>query len=319
MDPNQLLMLQQMNQGAPQASANPSNPAAVNSSNPFDEGIRKAIDSARESLGMTHKQQEKALRSSILTFANNMSQQPRESGFLNNFAAVGRALNPAISDYDNQESGALNENNQLANQILKYRMDEQARQDALEQRNWQRKHAEAQLGETRKQHNLLNNFRPPSSEDGELNRMLSTAEALVTASGNKGTRSRTQQLAAKYLPGGYLKNEEQSEIDTIGDIIRGKLFNSWGYKNQAEFEHVPSISSSNTPEANKAILKQLKGLLTNSPSDQQLMMSPMTQEASEEAPDSEYIIMRNPANGEEMEVHISDINRGLNQGLERVN
>ena len=40
--------------------------------NPFDSGISKAISSARDSLGMTDKQQEKALRRSMLTFGDNI-------------------------------------------------------------------------------------------------------------------------------------------------------------------------------------------------------------------------------------------------------
>ena len=43
--------------------------------------------------------------------------------------------------------------------------------------------------------------------------------------------------------------------------MKGKLFNSWGYRNQAEFEHVPTISANNPPEVNKAIVQQLKEIL----------------------------------------------------------
>jgi hypothetical protein len=123
--------------------------------NPFDTGISKAIESARSSLGMTQKQQDKALRSSMLAFANNMSQQPRERGFFNNFASVGKAMSPALTTYDQEETEALNENNAIANQILKYQAQEQERQALEEQRAWQRKHAEAQLGESRRYHDLI--------------------------------------------------------------------------------------------------------------------------------------------------------------------
>lgn len=128
-------------------------------SNPFNVGISNAIESARQSLGMTQKQQDKALRSSVLTFANNMSQQPRERGFLNNFASVGRAMSPAISMHDQEEEAAFIQNNALANQILKYQQGDQDRQAAEEQRNWQRGHAEAQLAEQTRGHNLMHNFR----------------------------------------------------------------------------------------------------------------------------------------------------------------
>jgi len=123
--------------------------------NPFDTGISKAIESARASLGMTQKQQDKALRSSMLAFANNMSGQPREKGFFNNFASVGRAMSPALTTYDQEETAALNENNTLANQILKYQAQEEDRRALEEQRAWQRQHSEAQLGESRRYHDLM--------------------------------------------------------------------------------------------------------------------------------------------------------------------
>ena len=90
--------------------------------------IQKAIESARESLGMTQKQQDNALRNSMLAFANNMSQQPKERGFFNNFASIGKALNPALVQYGTDENAAIDQNNKLANQILHYQAEEQARQ-----------------------------------------------------------------------------------------------------------------------------------------------------------------------------------------------
>lgn len=127
--------------------------------NPFDTGIRAAINSARESLGMTQKQQDKALRSSMLSFANNIAQQPREKGFWNNVGQVGRALEPAIGTYDQEENTALNENNALGNQILKYQGAEQDRQAKAEEQAFWRSHAQEQLGEARRNNNLLDNFR----------------------------------------------------------------------------------------------------------------------------------------------------------------
>lgn len=132
--------------------------------NPFDVGISKAIASARESLGMTQKQQDKALRSSMLAFANNMSQQPKQRGFFNNFASVGKALSPAISAYDQEESAALGENNALANQILKYQASEQDRQAMEEEKTWRRQFAENQLGEQRRYHNMMDNFRTQNNQ-----------------------------------------------------------------------------------------------------------------------------------------------------------
>jgi hypothetical protein len=124
--------------------------------NPFDSGISKAISSARESLGMTEKQQEKALRRSMLTFGDNIAQQPKQKGFWNNFGSVGRALSPAIMAHDDAEEAAFTQNNALANQMLAYQAAEQKRQSEAEENAWKRQHAEAQLAEQRRAHDMTN-------------------------------------------------------------------------------------------------------------------------------------------------------------------
>lgn len=161
MDPALLNYLQAQNSQSQLAPDNQMQGGGQNY-NPFDTGISKAIESARASLGMTQKQQDKALRSSMLAFANNMSQQPKERGFFNNFASVGRAMAPALTAYDQEETAALNENNALANQILKYQAHEQEKRALEEQRAWQRQLAEAQLGESRRYHDLMTQKNNPA-------------------------------------------------------------------------------------------------------------------------------------------------------------
>ncbi len=143
--------------GAANAPRNAS-PAPKPQYNPFDVGISRAIASARESLAMTKPQQDQALRSSMLTFADNMSQQPKVKGFWNNFGAVSRALSPAIQKYDEEENTAIGQNNELANQILHYQQQEEAANAMQEEREWHRQHAENQLGEQRRHHGLLEKF-----------------------------------------------------------------------------------------------------------------------------------------------------------------
>lgn len=287
MDPAVLNYLQQQQQsGQPQANNQPQAPMqGQGGPNPFDVGISRAIESARQSLGMTQKQQDKALKSSMLAFAQNMSQQPKERGFWNNFSSVGKALAPAISTYDQEEGAALGENNNLANQILQHQGNERDRQAAEEERLWRRKFAEDQLGETRRNHNLMDSFRR-NKEDQKLttissnnshtksnkshkgnteslDKIFNYAEKVIEDYGNKGYRNRAERIANNLLPGGYNKDPEQSAIDTMGDVIKGQLFNTWNYRNRAEFEHVPTISSSNPPNVNKENLKHLKNLLLN--------------------------------------------------------
>jgi len=286
--------------------------------NPFDNGISKAIESARASLGMTQKQQDKALRSSMLAFANNMSQQPRERGFFNNFASIGRAMSPALTTYDQEETAALNENNALANQILKYQSQEQERQALAEQRAWQRKHAEAQLGESKRYHNLMNDLKTKSlesknskasskhggsSSNDSLDKILNQAETFIESTDKDAHRGNAKRFFNKFVPGGELPlTEEQAEINALGDVLRGKLFNAWGYRNQAEFEHVPSISADYPKETNLAIIKRLKSLLTQANQKNEGLNLTGNQEPLIASESSGFVSFLNPATGEYFDV-----------------
>jgi hypothetical protein len=139
--------------------------------NPFDVGIQRAIESARESLGMTDKQQDKALRRSLLAFGNNMAQQPVRKGFWNNFGAVSRSVAPAILEYDDAEERMLQGNNQLANQILAYGAKEEAQALKNEENAWKRQYAEDQLAEQRRYHDMRanpsNQFNPSNLTETE--------------------------------------------------------------------------------------------------------------------------------------------------------
>src|ERR1700742_2169981 len=159
-----LLNYLQSQQGGGQTSPMQQNQGQQAPYNPFDVGISNAIASARESLGMTDKQQEKALRRSMLTFGDNIAQQPKQRGFLNNFGSVARALSPAIMAHDESEDAAFTQNNALANQILAYKAAEEAKQAKLEEQAWKRQHEEAKLGEQRRYHNLMSNFKKESKE-----------------------------------------------------------------------------------------------------------------------------------------------------------
>lgn len=245
--------------------------------NPFDSGIQKAIASARMSLGMTKEQDGNALRNSMLTFADNMSQQPRQKGFLNNFASFGRALSPAIRAHDEAENTALTQNNALANQILAYKAAEEQRAAQEEERNWHRKHAENQLGEQRRYHNMMNQRTPHGisqdkktaeeqrleSSDSGLSNIFNNAEKILKSDLQKQEtyRGRFSNLMSRFTPGGYIPTEKQAEVNALGDVLRGNLFRRWGYRNQAEFERVPSISADNPPEVNLQIIETLKELL----------------------------------------------------------
>lgn len=123
--------------------------------NPFDAGIARAISSAQQSLGMTEKQQDKALRRSLLSFADNIATQPKQRGLFNNFGSAARALTPAIREYDQAEDEALLQNNALANQILGYKAADEKQRNMLENQDWSRGHAEDQLAEQKRYHDMM--------------------------------------------------------------------------------------------------------------------------------------------------------------------
>lgn len=289
--------MQQPMQNMPMQQPQPSPVNGGNNApyNPFDVGIKRALESARESLGMTDKQQDKAMRRALLAFGSNMAQQPVRKGFWNNFGAVSRSVAPAISEYDKAEDQMVTENNQLANQILAYNVAQEQRamqgeQNRLQQeeRMWHRGHAENQLAEQAK-YNAMNlaeraryndmndkwhnqtNVTNAAKASGtgahgtkvspeELNDAFSTVDKIIEELGEKGQRGRSQIMMDKFTPGGVQLTPEQQRINTLGETLRVKLFNAWNLKTQGEFNHIPTIDYRNSPKANLAIIKELREL-----------------------------------------------------------
>ena len=196
--------------------------------NPFDTGISKAIASARESLGATEKQQDKALRRSMLTFADNMAQQPKQRGFFNNFGSVTRALSPAIQAHDQAEDEALTQNNAMANQILAYKNAEEAKQAHAEDQAWRKQHAESQLGEQRRYHNMMNAYQQEklqkqglgaSQSGSEFTPITNKAEVTAYAKDKKAlgsTMKELHELEGKYNK--FRKDYEGNIIDPMSPI-----------------------------------------------------------------------------------------------------
>lgn len=191
MNPAVLNYLQSQQENPESGPAQPAAPPY----NPFDLGIRRAIDSARESLGMTEKQQDKAMRRSLMAFSNTMAQEPVQKGFLNNFGAIARSMNPAINAYDATEEQSLAENNNLANQILGYSAAEEAKMARMEEQQWRRQHAENQLAEQQRYHDMMDRFRNPSRgrlEEGGV------SEAEVPSIGSEFLPIETKNEVAAY-------------------------------------------------------------------------------------------------------------------------
>lgn len=147
--------------------------------NPFDEGIAKAISSTRSNLGMSRDQEHRAINNALLALGNGLAAEPDMRGFKNNLGVIGRAMNPALAAYNTSEDAAIAENERLANQVLQHQRAEQALADKREQNAWHRKFQERELEETKRAHNLLDNFRKEELQykknkygsDSELDRL----------------------------------------------------------------------------------------------------------------------------------------------------
>jgi hypothetical protein len=294
--------------------------------NPFDEGIAKAISSSRSNLGMTRDQEHRAINNAFLALGNGLAGEPVQRGFKNNLGVIGRAMNPALAAYNTSEDAAFKENEQLASQILQQQRAQEALEAAKEEKAWHRKFQERQLEETKRYHNLLDNFKrekgagkslldnfKKSEKDREkqesleeLKGMLTHAENKVKNLGSEGERGIFKRMINKsWLPtGGDLPlTKEQAEIQTIGDVLKGKLFNAWGYRNQAEFNHVPSVSPDNDMTTNLRIIGDLKQMLLN---------------VGDPSPQEEWVKIQAPSGAIE-EIHFEDVPKALSRpGYSRV-
>lgn len=239
-----------------------------NDSNPFDSGIRRAIETARESLGMTEKQQDKAFRRGLLNFAANISQTPKQKGFFANFGAASRAAIPAMLEYDTAEANYEADNNALANQILSYQDKQREALSKSEEQAWRHKMAEGNLSEVKRYHDLIDannqaklNAAGKGAHGGSdaektmaLAKILDEAERfLKDPEGQKSQIGRLQSMSPLSLP-----DSSQASLKQYEDSIKGALFNKLGYRNEAEFKHTPSISSKYDPATNLKIIENLR-------------------------------------------------------------
>lgn len=111
---------------------------------PFDQGIMRAVKSAKRSLEMDDEQSDRAMRESLATFAENIAPMPKVKGFMANFAQVGRALAPAIHTHDEYEDEAKERNKQMIAYAQQLRAAEEAKAATLEHQAYAREMADRQ-------------------------------------------------------------------------------------------------------------------------------------------------------------------------------
>lgn len=300
--------------------------------NPFNEGIQRAISAARDSLGLTEKQQDKAMRRSLLAFGNSIGQQPVRKGFWNNFGDIARSMSPAIAEYDSAEDEMMNHNNALANQILDYeaKMEDrglraQDRQIAADERKWQHKHAEDMLAEQRRYHNLSEKRHGSSTSKHDAKALekaenqesllgfLGNADKLIDSLGEAGYRGRGNRILDNFTPGGTQLTPEQQQIHTLGEVLQGKLFHDWDYTSQAEFAHLPKLSPNNPVKVNKAIIKGLIDATKSQMAKKGMPQLPNMGSSSNIAPSSDDAIMNqlNLQNASQLKASIDPVQQEL--------
>lgn len=151
---------------------------------PFDEGVMRAIKSAKQSIGMDKEQSDKAFRTGLMGFSEalNQDQTPVGRGFMGKFAAAARGMPAGMRAYDQSEATSRNENSLHADMAHRFRAAEEAKiakmeQDAYMREMNDRKMAleQERLGEMRDYHkgmlaksNPLTNLSTPFVQSGKF-------------------------------------------------------------------------------------------------------------------------------------------------------
>lgn len=201
---------------------------------PFDQGIMRAVKSAKQSLAMDNEQSDRAIRESLATFTENLSQMPKVKGFMANFAQVGKALSPAIQTHDAYEDQAKERNNQMIAYAQQLRAAEEAKAAALEANAYSREMADKQmkfqqqqLAEQKEYHKQL--ISSKSEKEGKnpikyINEKpyykLDGVER--RAAGNKRTNTSNTKLAydnAKKSKEAFLAHSANNAIRPVGGFM----------------------------------------------------------------------------------------------------
>ena len=211
---------------------------------PFDQGIMRAVKSAKQSLDMDDDQSDRAMRESMATFAENIAPMPKVKGFMANFAQVGRALAPAIKTHDEYEDQAKEKNKQMIAYAQQLRAAEEAKAAALEGNAYSREMADKQmafqqqqLAEQREYHRLsLDAARAKAEAKAEKERNNSMPlhnvdeRGLVDGKYVPFTNKKDRDLYSKKLAGTNVVKthllDAKNILDEFDKKYKGTLLNS---------------------------------------------------------------------------------------------
>jgi hypothetical protein len=129
---------------------------------PFDEGVMRAVKSAKQSLALDEDQSDRAFRNGLMGFSEalNQDQTPTGRGFMGKFAAAARGVPAGMRAYDESEMAAQHQNSLHADMARRFRAGEEAKAARMEQDAYNREMNDQKmalehekLGEIRDYHN----------------------------------------------------------------------------------------------------------------------------------------------------------------------
>jgi hypothetical protein len=214
---NQMELLNESPQMQPNTQINENN-------DPFNSGIRRAIDTARESLGMTEKQKDKSLRRGLLNFAANIAQTPKQKGFFNNWGAASRAAIPALMEYDNAESQYEAQNNAMAQQIQNEQRALRKEEFDREKFDSQQRFQGDQLAETKRYHDLNYSLQEAKANAKQASSVspLGNNFAPIESKPERANYSKLKQSTGEIL--GDLQTIKK-EFDGLQELTKNDLIN----------------------------------------------------------------------------------------------
>lgn len=264
--------------------------------NPFDAGIARAIQSARESLSArTQEQTYNSLTKGINTTAAMLASQgeaPRRKGLWGNLASLAPAIGAGNNAYINAQEQASQQNEIEADKLLTYQMHEQERRAQEAGNLWNQDFHERQLEETirRNKENaalqaaLLAAKGPEQKSEAELKRE-DAAKAKAELKSNM-SRFKNRLVELKELENaGKLKqspqvgwfnniqkewpslglvpdlNEIQTEIDTEGKLAQDTLALIYNSNTDPRFKALPVPSASKSLRNNIVIIDRILNTL----------------------------------------------------------
>lgn len=113
---------------------------------------------------------------------------------------------------------------------------------------------------------IQNEIANPPKEKGtidpqKMSEDLDVISKQIETIGEKGEQKGFSRVMSEITPGHtWQLTPEQTQIDTLGQLLRGQMFKAFGYRNETEFEQIPTISSNNSVKQNQSIIQQYKNL-----------------------------------------------------------